>query len=126
VTIYNSRPTGPKAHTLRDFRFAGQLDVPIGDVTKTGKFLISLAGRYQRLLEDEAILGSSVVVPKGDIAAFQAKLTIPVRGTAFKIPLSFSYANRTELIKEREIRGNFGFTFDLDSIFAKFNPFSKN
>lgn len=126
VTIYNSRPTGPKAQTLRDFRFAGQLDVPLGDVTKTGKFLVSLAGRYQRLLEDEPILGSTLVVPKGDIATFQAKLTIPIRGTAFKIPLSFSYANRTELIKERELRGNFGFTFDLDSIFAKFNPFSKN
>ncbi|MEP6911363.1 MAG: hypothetical protein ABI923_01330 [bacterium] len=126
VTIYNSRPAGPNAQTLRDFRLAGQLDVPIGDVTKTGKFLISLAGRYQRLLEDETILGTTAVLPKGDIAAFQAKLTIPIRGTAFKIPLSFSYANRTELIKEREIRGNFGFTFDLDSIFAKFNPFSKN
>lgn len=125
VTIYNSRPTGPKAQTLRDFRFAGQLDVPIGDVTKTGKFLFSLAGRYQRLLEDEPIMGSTLVVPKGDIATFQAKLTIPIRGTAFKIPLSFSYANRTELIKERDIRGNFGFTFDLDSIFAKFNPFTK-
>lgn len=126
VTIYNSQPTGPKAQTLRDFRFAGQLDVPIGDVTKTGKFLISLAGRYQRLLEDEPIVGSTLVAPKGDIATFQAKLTIPIRGTAFKIPLSFSYANRTELIKERELRGNFGFTFDLDSIFAKFNPFTKN
>ena len=126
VTIYNSKPTGPNAKTLRDFRFAGQLDVPIGDITKTGKFLVSLAGRYQRLLEDEPILGTSLVIPKGDIATFQAKLTIPIRGTAFKIPLSFSYANRTELIKERELRGNFGFTFDLDSIFAKFNPFTKN
>jgi hypothetical protein len=125
VTIYNSRPTGPKAQTLRDFRFAGQLDVPIGDITKTGKFLFSFAGRYQRLLEDEPIVGSTLVVPKGDIATFQAKLTIPIRGTAFKIPLSFSYANRTELIKERELRGNFGFTFDLDSIFAKFNPFTQ-
>ncbi|MGH9873737.1 MAG: hypothetical protein ACRD9S_14910 [Pyrinomonadaceae bacterium] len=125
VTIYNSKPTGPNAKTLRDFRFAGQLDVPIGDITKTGKFLVSLGGRYQRLLEDEPILGSTLVVPKGDIATFQAKLTIPIRGTAFKIPLSFSYANRTELIKERELRGNFGFTFDLDSIFAKFNPFNK-
>jgi hypothetical protein len=125
VTIYNSKPTGPNPKTLRDFRFAGQLDVPIGDITKTGKFLFSLGGRYQRLLEDEPILGSTLVVPKGDIATFQAKLTIPIRGTAFKIPLSFSYANRTELIKERELRGNFGFTFDLDSIFAKFNPFTK-
>lgn len=125
VTIYNSQPTGPSAKRLRDFRFAGQLDVPIGDITKTGIFLVSLAGRYQRLLEDEAITGTTVVVPKGDIATFQAKLTIPIRGTAFKIPLSITFANRTELNTEREVRGNFGFTFDLDSIFAKFNPFDK-
>ena len=57
---------------------------------------------------------------KGTIKVFQAKLTIPVKGTGTKVPISFTAANRTELIKEkREIRANFGVTFDLDSIFAK-------
>ena len=60
------------------FRFAGQLDVPIGDITKTGKFLCSaLAADTNGLLEDEPILGSHSLFPKGDIATFQAKLTIP-------------------------------------------------
>jgi hypothetical protein len=31
-----------------------------------------------------------------------------------KIPLSISYANRTELLKEKSIRGHIGMTFDLD------------
>ena len=34
-----------------------------------------------------------------------------------------SFANRTELIKEKEVRGNFGFTFNLDSLLARFKPF---
>ena len=125
LTVYNSRPTIPNTQRLRDFRFAGQIDVPIGDVAKTGKFLLSFAGRYERLLNDEPIEGSTAVIKKGDIAVGQLKLTIPIRGTAFKIPLSISFANRTELIKEKEVRGNFGVTFDLDSILAKFNPFTR-
>jgi len=125
LTIYNSRPTTPNTQRLRDFRFAGQIDKPIGNVSGGGKFLLSFAGRYERLLNDEPIEGTTDVIKKGDIAVGQFKLTIPIRGTALKIPLSISIANRTELIKEKEVRGNFGVTFDLDSILAKFNPFSK-
>jgi hypothetical protein len=125
LTIYNSRPTTPNTQRLRDFRFAGQLDKPIGNVSGGGQFLLSFAGRYERLLNDEPIEGTTDVIKKGDIAVGQVKLTIPIRGTALKIPLSLTVANRTELIKEKEVRGNFGVTFDLDSLLAKFNPFSK-
>ena len=125
LTVYNSRPTDRGIQRLRDFRFAGQIDVPMGDISKTGKFMLSFAGRYERLMNDEPIEGTTEVIRKGDIAVGQVKLTIPIRGTAMKIPLSVSFANRTELIQEREIRGNFGVTFDLDSILAKFNPFSR-
>ncbi|HNH83997.1 MAG TPA: hypothetical protein PL157_16620, partial [Acidobacteriota bacterium] len=55
-----------------------------------------------------------------DTAIGQVKLTIPVKGSGVKIPISVTFANRTELIKEKEVRGNIGITFDLDSIFAKF------
>ena len=125
LTIYNSRPTTPNTQRLRDFRFAGQIDVPIGDVAKTGKFMLSFSGRYERLLNDEPVPGTSLVIKKGDIAAGQLKLTIPIRGTALKFPLSITFANRTELIQEKEVRGNFGVTFDIDSILAKFNPFNR-
>jgi hypothetical protein len=122
LSFFHARPAGANANRLRDFRFAGQIDVPLRETRWTGKPLLSFAGRYQRLLEDET-LPNGMVVAKGDIAVGQLKLTIPVRGTAFKIPLSVSFANRTELLEEKEVRGNFGFTFDLDSIFARFNPF---
>lgn len=124
MTFYNSKPVGVSGR-LRDFRFSTQLDVPLGEVSKTGKFLLSFAGRYERLLNDELIPGTTEVIRKGDIAIGQVKLTIPIRGTAIKIPLSMTFANRTELVKEKEVRGNFGITFDLDSIMAKFNPFTQ-
>jgi hypothetical protein len=42
----------------------------------------------------------------------QVKLTLPLfDGVA--LPLSFSVANRTDLINESEVRGRFGFTFDF-------------
>ena len=123
VSFFHSRPGGPNANRLRDFRFAGQIDVPLRETRWTGKPLLSFAGRYQRLLEDETLPNGGILSAKGDIAVGQLKLTIPVRGTAFKIPLSLSFSNRTELLDEKEVRGNFGFTFDLDSVFAKFNPF---
>ena len=74
---------------------------------------------------ENAMTQAGTIMPntKGDLAFGQVKLTIPVKGTGFKIPFSLTFANRTELIKEREVRGNFGFTFDLDTLFAKFKPF---
>lgn len=59
---------------------------------------------------------------KGDIALGQLKLTVPMKGSGVKIPISLTIANRTELIKESDVRGNIGITFDLDSIFAKLKP----
>ena len=50
------------------------------------------------------------------------KLTIPVKGSGVRMPLSVTFANRTDLIKEKEIRGNVGITYDLDMLFAKFKP----
>lgn len=123
LSFFHSRPAGTNTKRVRDFHFAGQLDAPFGDMARTGKFLLSFAGRYERLMEDETLPDGGILAAKGDLAVGQVKLTIPIRGTAFKIPLSVSFANRTDLLDEREVRGNFGFTFDLDSIFAKFNPF---
>ena len=42
----------------------------------------------------------------------QAKVTIPII-FGLNLPVSVSWANRTELIKETEVRGRFGFTFDI-------------
>jgi len=87
--------------------------------------VISFAGKYQRLntdIVDE--LGMIVPGTKGDIGVGQFKWTIPIGDTGLRLPLSFTFANRTELIKEKEVRGNFGLTIDFDSIIARFRSFS--
>lgn len=123
LTLFNKQPV-INASRVRDFQFAGQLDLPLGDVTKGGQFVLSASAKYQRLIENASNLaGAAMPGTKGDIAIGQIKLAIPIKGLGIKFPISVTFANRTELIKEKTIRGNFGVTFDLDSILARFNPF---
>jgi hypothetical protein len=121
LTFFNSRPAAG-AGRVRDFQFAGQLDVPF-KVTNVGSFVFSFAGKYERVLENATALdGTLLPGTKGDIAAGQFKLEVPFIG-GIRLPLSVTFANRTELVREREVRGNFGFTFDMDKILARFKPF---
>lgn len=66
----------------------------------------SFSGRFARL-ESE----------KDEMGIAQAKLVIPIT-TGVKLPISVTYASRTELIDEDEVRGNFGFTLDTDQLLA--------
>jgi hypothetical protein len=120
-TLFNSRPAAGGGR-VRDFQFAGQLDVPF-KVNNVGNFVFSFAGKYQRALENATALDGTVLPDtKGDIAVGQLKLEVPFLG-GVRLPLSLTFANRTELVREKEVRGNFGFTFDMDKILARFKPF---
>jgi hypothetical protein len=124
LTLFNKRPATPGVNRVRDFQFATQLDMPFGELgLGMGKPVLSFAGRYERLMADATLAGLPVPNTEGDIGVGQIKLVIPIKNSGVRIPFSFSFANRTELIREKEVRGNFGFTFDLDTIFAKFKPF---
>jgi len=50
----------------------------------------------------------------------QARISIPIV-EGIEIPLSLTYASRTDLIKEADIRGKFGFTFDIARIAQAFS-----
>lgn len=50
----------------------------------------------------------------------QAKVSIPLL-PGVELPLSITYASRTELIKEADVRGKFGFTFDVARIAKAFS-----
>ena len=56
---------------------------------------------------------------KGHIGLFQAKFEMPTANNAIRIPISFTYSNRTELINESSARGQIGISFNLDSLFDK-------
>jgi len=134
-TWYNSLPPGVKSGTLRDVQIAGQIDRRLGEIPNLGNATLTLGGYYQYMKNDAVIVigpgnvapGSGIVLPgtaatllgtKGNIGIVQGKLSIPISG-AVKIPLSVTWSNRAELIKEADIRGQVGITFDMDSIFTK-------
>jgi len=125
LTFYNKEPAGPNIQKIRDFDFSAQLDKKTRDLMGLGPGTLSFTGKYQRLMSN-AVAFDGTVLPntKGDIAAGQIKFIIPIKDSGVKIPFSITFANRTELVREREVRGNFGFTLDLDTLFAKFKPFS--
>lgn len=119
-TIFNKRPLMPNIDRIRDYQAAVQLDTPLSNPAVAGAWVFSVSYKLQHLMDDMA---SSATGDKGgDIHLLQSKLTIPIKGTGFKLPLSVTWANRTDLIKEKFVRGNFGLTFDLDTLFSKLRP----
>lgn len=121
ATVFDSKPKEIDIGTVHSLELGAQLDVPLGQVQKIGNFVVSFAGIYERMMEN-AITPGGMMIPdtKGHLAMGQMKLTIPAKGSGVKILFSVTFANRTELIKESEVRGNLGVTFDIDSLFARF------
>ncbi len=119
-------PASPAPGKIRDFQFAVQGDVPF-DLKKLGvtsQVVLWFSGRFERLMEDASDpSGATVADTKGNIAVGQVGIKIPIGKSGFQLPFSLTFANRTELIKEKTVRGNLGFTFNLDSILARFKPF---
>jgi hypothetical protein len=122
TTLFNSIPPGTNTGTIRDYQPSGQVDIPTQIIAKTYSPTITFAGLFLSLLQQP--LGQPVQVngvnvnTKGNIGLFQAKLSVKVKNSDVEIPVSFTYATRTELIKESDVRGNIGVTFNLDSLFA--------
>ena len=136
LRFYKESPTGT-SRSFKDFNLTAQWDRPLGKVLEI-PFAITLATRYQYIPEDVPVSGAALITPtteattpapaavpasgtaiapKGHLILGQAKLTIPLKN-GVKIPLSVSFANRTELIKESDVRANFGITFNLDAFVA--------
>ncbi len=57
-------------------------------------------------------MGDQTINKPGNIGVFQVKYSIPVGSSGVQIPISFTASNRTELVNEKDVRGNIGITFD--------------
>ena len=123
TSVFTSLPAGSTSGAIRDYRVSGQTDIPLPELPQLGKSTLSLSGLFLSLLEEP--LGQPLLVNgvaesrKGNIRLFQATLSVPIKGAGVKIPLSITASNRTELIKESDVRGTIGITLDLDSLFSK-------
>jgi hypothetical protein len=87
----------------------------VKNVTDKSELTVSLSGKYQRLQENSGVAGK-----KADIALGNIKIEIPI-SSGVSFPLSVTFANSSEQIKESYVRGNFGISFDLDKLASLLN-----
>jgi hypothetical protein len=123
LTFFNKKPTATDVKRIRDFDFGLEMETKLRDLG-FGQPTFSFAGKYQRLASNISdALGIVQPDTKGDVAYGQLKIVFPIFGTGIKLPFSLTFANRSELIKEKKIGANFGFTFDFDQLFLRGLPF---
>lgn len=123
VTLFDTIPTG-LSRRVRDYQLSAELSVRLGAPDTTGPFVLAFSGKFFHQFED-SIDENGLILPdtNGTTAIAQAKLIVPIsKGTGMRMPLSITWSNRTELIKEKEVRANVGVTYDLDALFARFKP----
>lgn len=124
ATFFNSEPVVSRASALRDFRVSGQFDVPLREIQKVGRPVLTFSGLFLSLrrepLGQKVEVNGTAVTAKGNVGVAQAKFSIPIKNSGFAIPLSVSWASRSEYLPDKkDVRGNFGITFDLDKLFAR-------
>jgi hypothetical protein len=107
----------------RDFQLAGDAKFRLRDLPQFGAPVLSLAGLWMHLHQkplafDITTFNEQIVNEPGNIGIFQAKLELPTVNAAVRIPISFTYASRTELIVESDVRGQIGVSLNLDSVFG--------
>jgi hypothetical protein len=127
LTIFNSIPAGTKTGRVRDFQLSGEADVPLKEIGTLGVPTLTFAGVFLSLQQQP--LGMPIEVNgvtvnmKGNLGLAQAKISFPVKkGSGVRVPLSITYASRTEFNREHDVSGQIGVTFNLDSVFAAMKP----
>ncbi len=108
---------------LRDVRAGGEGKFKLRQITNYGVPTLSFAGLYVYLHQPPLGLGitafnSATVDQPGNLGLFQTKLEFPTANNAIRVPVSFTYSSRTELITESDVRGQIGISFNLDSLFV--------
>jgi hypothetical protein len=109
---------------LRDIRVGGEAKFKLREIKNYGVPTLSFAGLYVYLHQRPLGLGitsfnDATIDQPGSMGVFQTKLEFPTANNGIRVPVSFTYSNRTELIKESDVRGQVGISFNLDSLFDK-------
>jgi hypothetical protein len=126
ITLFDEKRQGMSS-TFRDARVGAEGKFKLRELTGYGTPTLSFAGLYQFLNQEPLGLGitaftGAAIKERGHIRLVQIKLEFPTANNAVRIPLSFTASNRTELIKESDVRGQFGISFNLDALFAEKRP----
>jgi hypothetical protein len=121
TTLFNSTLPGMNG-PLRDIQVAGSVEVKLPEMQTVGQMVLTFAGLGVFLHQQP--FGVKVKIrdletADGTIGVFQTKLTIPAGRSGVQIPVSVTFANRSEFNTESDVRGAIGLTFDLDKLFAR-------
>ncbi|HLG54843.1 MAG TPA: hypothetical protein VI485_05905 [Vicinamibacterales bacterium] len=129
-TRYHHRPESGGS-LFRDFQIGAAADRPLGNPAlrgqSTGPFanaVLSIAFLYERLSESATVVfgDRTLSVPPGNLYLGQLRVTLPMGAAGVKMPVSVTFSNRTELIEEKQVRANAGFTFNFDAVAAAIRP----
>jgi hypothetical protein len=109
---------------FRDVKAGLEGKFRLRDIANYGAPALTFAALYVYLHQEPLGLGlvafnDAQVNEPGHIGVFQTKLEFPTANNAIRIPLSFTYSNRTELIRETDVRGQIGISFNLDALFVE-------
>ena len=117
-SVYNKPNPLLNQDRLRDFVLTFSLEGSSknrlfrGDPELATPITYSATGRYQRLMENESMIGR-----QPDIANFQARIEIPIT-PGLSIPIAYTYASATETMAKKENRFNFGVHLDIDKVLS--------
>lgn len=113
---------------FRDWQVSASGTFLLKEIPNFGKTTLGFGGLAGNLHQQP--LGFDYTVPlvndptktqKIDLAgtfyAFHTRLEFPTANKSVTIPLSFTWSNRTDLIKEADVRGQIGITIRFDSFF---------
>lgn len=134
-TLYNSSSVSSQFGRWRDAQASMQLERRLGGDLANYAARFSLAGYFQYMISpglislDQNNFAPDTTIPLPQAAALalsptgplwlgEAKVTFKLKNTGAEIPIAFSYANRTDLIKATSTRGHIGITYDLDKLFT--------
>ncbi len=123
ATLFTS--ASPQLHLtpIRDYRAAVEVDLPIGALASIAKSTVSLSALFEGLRQEPlgqqiAVNGVSIT-SRGNVLLGQLKWNFPVGTSGITFPVSLTTSNRTELIKETNVRGTIGVSYNLDSLFSR-------
>lgn len=117
-SVYNKPNPLLNQDRLRDFVLAFSLEGSSknhlfrGDPELATPITYSATGRYQRLMENENMMGR-----QPDIANFQARIEIPIT-PGLSVPIAYTYASATETMAKKENRFNFGVHLDINKVLS--------
>jgi hypothetical protein len=122
ATLYTNASSQLKLTPVRDFKLTAELDIPVPALAGFAKSTVSLSGLYQDLLQEplgqQVTVNTVAVTNTGNIVLGQAKWTFAAGTSGISFPVSFTGSNRTTLIKETDVKGTIGISYNLDNLFA--------